>query len=347
MDRPRPEGTIMPTTTPTVLLTGGTGFIGAHTAKVLVEDGAEVIATDISTDTRRLAKLDVLEDITVRQLDLTDPTAVIRTIRRTDATHVIHLGATTSLIARQSPRLAIEVNVTGTNNILEAARTLEDQVERVAWASTMAVYAPAMKYDRQPVDEDDLVYPDSIYGATKECCEHQARLYAEEFGVSAVGLRPTGVYGPFNNPDYLDSEGGTVTDHRSPSGRTAGLFAKAAQGHPVSMTVRSGANDWIYVEDVARLFVAAAFTPDEERSRHVYNAASGSVASIEEAVEILRDLLPDAEIDLTVEGESPYVSAVDGTRAHEEFDTEPQYDLRAGIEAYVNTIRADQGLDPV
>lgn len=337
----------MPTPTPTVLITGGTGFIGAHTAKVLVEDDVDVVAADINTDTRRLAKLGVLDDVAVRQLDLTDPTAVVRTIRQTGATHVIHLGATTSLIARQNPRLAIEVNVTGTNNILEAARTLDAQVERVAWSSTMAVYAPAAKYDHQPVDEDDLVYPDSIYGATKQCCEHQARLYAEEFGVSAVGLRPTGVYGPFNNPDYLDSEDGTVTEHRSPSGRTAGLFARAAQGHPVSMTVREGRNDWIYVEDVARLFVAAVFTPDEERSRDIYNAASGSVASIEEAVEILRDLLSDATIDLTVEGESTYVSEVDGSRAHEEFDANPQYDLRAGIKTYVNTIRADQGLDPV
>lgn len=333
--------------TPTVLITGGTGFIGAHTARVLADQGYEVVVADVTTDTLRLDLLGVRNEVEFRRLDLSDPTAVIRLSRDVGATHIIHLGAVTSLIAQTNPRTAIEVNITGTNNILEAARTLTDQIERVAWASTMAVYAPASKYDQTPVDEANLVYPKSIYGATKEFCEHQARLYAEEFDVSVVGLRPTSVYGPFNNPDYLESEGEATSAPRSPSGRLAELFARAAQEKPVSITVPRGAIDWIYVEDVARLFVEAAFTPDADLSRRIYNATRGESATIERAVEIIQELCPDAEIDLTFEGEATYVSQIDGAAAWNDFDISPKYDFRTGIKDYLETIRAIQGLDSI
>lgn len=334
-------------TSPTVLVTGATGFVGAHTAKVLVEDDVDVVATDVSTDPTRLRKLGVLDDVSLQRLDLTDPTAVVRTLRQTGATRVIHLGAVTSLIAAQEPRQAIGVNVTGTNNVFEAARTLDDQIERVAWASTMAVYGHADRYPELPVDEDDLVGPDSIYGATKACCEQMAELYAREFGLSLVGLRPTGVFGPFNTPAYLDAEHEAEVSDRSPSGRLANLFVRAALEQPVSMTVQDGAMDWIYVEDVARLFAAAALRPEDALSRRLYNAASGSVATVPEIADHLRELVPGAEIDLSVEGDSPYVGQIDGSAARADLGVTPNDDLRENVRDYVETIRADQGLPPL
>ncbi len=175
----------------TVLVTGGTGFIGSYVAQDLAEEGHDVVAYDLSTDTRILEKLGVADDVEVTRGDITDPTSVFRAVKESGATRIVHLAALLTNLARDNPRGAAEVNVMGTNNVFEAARTLDDQVERVAWASSAAVYAPPANYDDEWVDEEDLVYPDTLYGATKEYNEHQAKVYFEDHDISHVGLRPT------------------------------------------------------------------------------------------------------------------------------------------------------------
>ncbi|MGA9400656.1 NAD-dependent epimerase/dehydratase family protein, partial [Haladaptatus sp.] len=158
----------------TVLVTGGTGFIGSYTAKELLEQGHDVVAYDLSTDPRILEKLGIADDVEIRRGDITDSTDVIRAVKESGATRIVHLAGLLTTTARENPRAGIEVNVLGTNNVMEAARTLSDQVERVAWASSAAVFAPPTNYDTEWVTEYDLVYPDTLYGAAKEFNEHQA-----------------------------------------------------------------------------------------------------------------------------------------------------------------------------
>ncbi|WP_458186833.1 NAD-dependent epimerase/dehydratase family protein [Haladaptatus sp. NG-WS-4] len=316
----------------TVLVTGGTGFIGSYTAKDLVEQGHDVVAYDLSTDTRILEKLGVADEVEVRRGDITDPTDVFRAVRETGATRIVHLAALLTTTARENPRLAIDVNVQGTNNVFEAARTLSDQVERVAWASSAAVFAPPANYDDGWVTEDDLVYPDTLYGATKEFNEHQAKVYFEDHDVSHVALRPTVAYGP-----YRETGG---------SAFLANIVEKPALGDAFSVEYGDQVIDWQHVEDIAQAFRLAAFVSDDELSQRVYNVR-GTVATIREAAETVEKIMPDADLDVSDEGELPWTQKLDMTAIQDELGYEPQYDLESGFRKYINVLREENGLEQV
>ncbi|KZN26200.1 UDP-glucose 4-epimerase [Haladaptatus sp. R4] len=316
----------------TVLVTGGTGFIGSYTAKELLEQGHDVVAYDLSTDPRILEKLGIADDVDIRRGDITDSTDVIRAVKESGATRIVHLAGLLTTTARENPRAGIEVNVLGTNNVMEAARTLSDQVERVAWASSAAVFAPPTNYDTEWVTEDDLVYPDTLYGAAKEFNEHQAKVYFEDHDVSHVALRPTVAYGP-----YRETGG---------SAFLANIIEKPALGEPFAVEYGDQVIDWQHVEDIAQAFRRAAFTPDEDLSQRVYNVR-GTVATIREAAETVEEIMPDADLDVSDEGELPWTQMLDMTAIQEDMGYEPRYDLESGFRSYINVLREENGLETV
>ena len=318
--------------TETVLVTGGTGFLGSYVAEDLLAEGHDVVAYDLSTDDRILTKLGVAGDVTIRRGDVTDPTDVVRAVRETGATRVVHLAALLTNAARENPRSALDVNVVGTNNVLEAARILDDQLERVAWASSVAVYAPPDNYDAEFVDEADLVYPDTLYGASKTYNEHQSRVYGEDYGVSHAGLRPTVAYGP-----YRETGG---------SAFLANIVEKPALGESFSVEYGDQVIDWQHARDIAQAFRRAAFVPEADLRQRVYNVR-GELATISEAADVVRKILPDADLEVTEGGDLPWTQNLDMTAAQRDLGYEVAYDLETGFRSYINTLREEHGLDPV
>jgi len=316
-----------------VLVTGGTGFIGSYVAKDLVEHGHDVVAYDLSTDERILEKVGVADDVETRRGDVTDSTDVVNAVAQTDATHIVHLAALLTNTAEENPRAALKVNVEGTSNVFEAARTLDDQVERVAWASSAAIYAPPSNYadgDDWWVTEDDLTYPDTLYGATKEYNEHQARVYREEYGVSDVALRPTVAYGP-----YRETGG---------SAFLANIIEKPALGEPFEVDYGTEEIDWQHVADIAQSFRLATFADEDDLSQRVYNVR-GQLASVREAAETVESIMPDADITVNDDGELPWTQRLDMTAFQEDTGYEVEYDLEAGFRKYIDVLREENGLD--
>jgi nucleoside-diphosphate-sugar epimerase len=312
----------------TVLVTGGTGFIGAFTAAEFAEHGHDVVAFDVNTSDERLAALDVADSVEITRGDVTDATDVFRAVREHDVDRVVHLAALLTNQAADDPRAALEVNVLGTNNVFEAARTFD--LDRVAWASSAAVYAPPERYDGD-VTERDLVAPDTLYGATKEYNEHQARAY-EAFGVSHVALRPTVAYGP-----YRETGG---------SAFLVDLVEKPALGEPFSVEYGDQRIDWQYVEDIAAAFRLAATVDEAALSQRAYNVA-GETTTIREAARVVESVVPDADIEVSDDGDLPWTQDLDTTAAEQDLGYEPAFDLEAGVRKYVNVLRAEHGMEPV
>jgi UDP-glucuronate 4-epimerase len=205
---------------------------------VLAESGASVVGYDLGTDDRRL-RLVGARGVPIMHGDITDRAALDQVLQEHAITHIIHLAALLIPQIKASPPLGTAINVGGTVNVLDAAKT---RGIRVAYASSAAVYSQADDTGG-PVPNDAIGHPTTFYGVHKQACEGLARIFWEEERVASIGIRPFIVYGPGRD-----------------SGLTASpslAMAAAARGED-SQIVFGGRTQLQYAPDAARVFVAAA-----------------------------------------------------------------------------------------
>ena len=175
------------------LVTGGAGFVGSHLAEALLDQGHAVrVLDDLSTG--RAENLPRRANLI--EGDVTDPAAVERAFSGIDG--CFHLAAIASVARSHCEwRRTHQVNLTGTINIFDQARSLRNRREiSVVYASSSAVYGD---YASVPVSEQDCPKPLSAYGVDKLACELHARIATAVHGVPTVGLRFFNLYGPRQN----------------------------------------------------------------------------------------------------------------------------------------------------
>jgi UDP-glucuronate 4-epimerase len=188
-----------------ILVTGAAGFIGYHTAKILLDRGDEVVGLDNLNDyydvRLKYARLDQLKTrpgFTFRKLDLADREGMKELFSREKFDRVIHLAAQAGVrYSIENPLAYVESNVVGTANVLEGCR--HHGVEHLVYASTSSVYGANTKMPfsvHQNVD-----HPLSFYAATKKANELMAHTYAHLYSLPVTGLRFFTVYGPWGRPD--------------------------------------------------------------------------------------------------------------------------------------------------
>jgi UDP-glucose 4-epimerase len=250
-----------------ILVTGGSGFIGAWIIRRLLSGGHEARVFDINEDRSLVRSIagKSSENIDWRVGDIRDADAVIDAAQGCET--VVHLAAVLTPACQERPRIGAEIIVIGTLNVFEAAR--QHQMLKIVYASSAGVFGP--KDGRTP-------FPITHYGAFKLATEGSARAYFEDHGISSVGFRPFVVYGP---------------------GRELGLTAgpslacrAAAEGRPYVFSY-SGPSDMLFVDDVAAAFEAAVQRPIE--GAHAFNLA-GEIATVDQVIAEIRGHVPEAAL---------------------------------------------------
>ena len=291
-------------------MTGGGGFLGAWIIRYLLPHGIAVRVFELKEDRRHVVRIvpEAGRDAEWVIGDVSDTDAMIPAARGCDA--IIHLAGLMTPACQANPLLGAKVNVIGTLNAFEAAKT--QGLSRVVYTSSGGVYG---------ADDGLPPLPSTHYGAFKLANEGNARAYWADDGISSVGFRPFVVYGP---------------------GRDAGLTADitfacaaAAEGRPYTIGL-SGAIALVYVEDVALAYVHALMS--QKPGAQTVNL-TGQLTTVEEVAEMIRDLAPNAEI--AVRGaQIPSSSAVPSEWENCGLDLPVEHTLRQGLEKTIAFYRS-------
>lgn len=306
------------------LVTGGAGFIGSHIAATLLEAGARVRILDNFSSGRRKNLAALSGQVEVIEGDLRDP-AVVRTAMQ-GVTMVFHEAAAASVPqSMKDPATTLEVNVTGTHQVLLAAR--DAGVRRVVFASSCAVYGNP---EILPVREDMLPAPLSPYAAHKLIGEDLCRVFTHAYGLETVALRYFNVYGPRQDP---------ASDYAAVIPR----FLAALLHGEAPMVYGDGeqTRDFIYVEDIVRANLLAATSPDAAGG--IFNIGSGQRVSLNGLLRLINGLLGTSSIVPHREPERAgdvHDSLASIERAQQVLHYAPRISLRDGLARMMETMGA-------
>jgi len=250
-----------------VLITGGSGFLGAWIIRRLNARGLEARVFDIHDRRQTVASIagDVAHRLDWRVGDIANGEAVTQAMQGCDG--VIHLAGVLTPDCAAHPVRGAQINLIGTLNVFEAAHSAG--IRQVVYASSAGVYGPLDAQHPLPMTH---------YGAFKLATEGSARAYWHDRQIASIGFRPFVVYGP---------------------GRETGVSAgpslacrAAARSEPCTLGY-TGAAGLIYVDDVAQAFEQALHTPVQGAS--VCNLV-GETATVEEVMAEIRRQAPGAQL---------------------------------------------------
>jgi len=310
-----------------VLIIGGTGFIGARLAERLVRRGEKVICFDLYPAPEKVSHLGDRAKVVTG--DITRIEDIIAAIREFRVERIVNLAYMLGPESEANPHLAIRVNVLGMNNVFESARLMG--IQRVVYASSIAVYGLQSSFGERPVVETDYCYPTMTYGAHKLWNEFMAKKYMERYGMTIPGLRIAVVGGP---------------------GRKTGLSAWAssyadgpALGKPVEIPFRSNQRTLItYVDDAAEIFTRFCFA--ETLKHPVYNSCAYAV-SLQELADAVKKFLPEAKIEFNEKApDQPLIYNWSSERLEKELDFKLP-PLEEMVRKHINEVRRSAGLTAI
>ncbi len=325
-----------------VLITGATGFIGSHLAERLVAEGAEVtLAVEPGASKANVAR--ILDKVRVHEVDLREGQAVRQLVRECEPRKIYHLAAVGVTDPGVDPRLAVQVNVMGTLNLLEAL----SETDCDCFVNTGTCYEYGHHTPPPPVPpnlggpggqrEDQMVDPINAYAASKSAAWLFCNMYHRTRGYPIVTVRPFTVYGPRQSQRALIPQ----------------VILSALQGKDFEMTGGEQTRDFTYVDDVVEGYIRASLS--KKAIGQTINLGTGEEHPIKDVVLKVLELI-GSPMRLLIWA-LPYRPReiwrlyADSSKARELLGWQPQVGLEAGlrktIEWYIEQFKAQSSKSKV
>jgi UDP-glucose 4-epimerase len=251
-----------------ILVTGGAGFIGSHLVdKLLLEKHEIVVLDNLSTGRKENIHHQLHNNkLTFVKGDIRNFDLLKSLVKGQDC--VVHLAAITSIpFSFSNPLETLDVNVTGTANLLQAS--VDGGVQKMIFASSCAVYGEA---DHLPINEEDPLKPMSPYAASKISASELCRDFQKKYGLRTICLRLFNVYGPRQNQS---GDGGVISHF------TRKLVLNET---PIIYGDGDQTRDFIYVKDVV---CAIERTIETNSGNGSVNLGSGIATTINHLLETI------------------------------------------------------------
>jgi len=305
------------------LVTGGAGFIGSHIVQELVKDDQKVRILDNFSTGKKENLQGFLRDVEILEGDIRDLSTVSKAVKNID--FIFHEAAFVSVAQSMlEPKTCYDINVNGTENLIEEAR--KSGIQRIVLASSAAVYGEP---EAIPLSEEYKTKALSPYAASKVINEIYTDMYSRVFGIEIVALRYFNVFGPRQAPDSQYAAAIPIFIRRLLSNEEITIFGDGNQ-----------TRDLIFIKDVVRANILAASTSGV--AGNIFNICTGVETSIQELVDSLRGQFPDS---LPIKHADPRAGDIvhsvgTSLKAMEMLNFLPQTSLTQGLYQTIEWMRA-------
>jgi UDP-glucose 4-epimerase len=318
-----------------ILVTGGTGLVGAYAVGMLLERGERPVVFDIALNERLLNAVGVdVSKVTMIRGDMMDLPALISAIRENQVDRIIHLAAFLGEEVQRRPYSGVRLNFMGTVNVFEAARL--EKVSRIIFPSSGTVYLGSIGEGLKQIDESIPMNPPSVYAATKASCEFMGRAYAKRYGFEFICLRYVGgLYGP--SPTGLKATREIAIQE---------MIRAAVTGEAAKIAWPYAPTEILYGKDAAKGTVLAVLK--DKFKDQLFHIGNGQLVGGEEILAAIKRHFPESKIELVRGGNPmPYPEsrlASDFSRSKEQLGYDPDYPIDKAVVDYAMTLKKLENL---